>query len=90
MVFPTRMWLNLITTTTTFILSITTPQRSRIITMRIKNIQLITIDCIDWRKENKLSRGEKSVIKKKKSNNNIFSKCVKGDNKYSVWCMNVL
>jgi hypothetical protein len=45
MVFPTRMWSNLITTTTTFILSITTPQRSRTITKRIKNIQLITIDC---------------------------------------------
>jgi BRCT domain type II-containing protein len=83
------MWLNLITTTTaTFILSITTPQRSRTITMRIKNIQLITIDCIDWReKKNNISRGE--IIKKKKSNNNIFSKCVKGDNKYSVWCMDV-
>jgi hypothetical protein len=25
--------------------------------------------------------------KEKESNNNIFSKCVKGDNKYSVWCM---
>jgi hypothetical protein len=80
MVFPTRMWLNLITTTTTFILSITTPQRSRTITMRIKNIQLITIDCIDWRKKktqkkpNNIPRGE--IIKKKKSNNNIFSKCV--------------
>ena len=52
MVFPTRMWLNLITTTT-FILSITTPQRSRTYTMRIKNIQLITIDCIDWRERKK-------------------------------------
>jgi hypothetical protein len=30
------------------------------------------------------------IIKKKKSNNNIFSKCVKGDNKYSVWCIYVL
>jgi hypothetical protein len=68
------------TTTTTLILSITTPQRSRTITMRIKNIQLITIDCIDWRKKktpkktNNIPRGE--IIKKKKSNNNIFSKCV--------------
>ena len=54
--------------------------------MRIKNIQLITIDFIDWReKKNNISRGE--IIKKKKSNNNI---CVKGDNKYSVWCMDVL
>jgi hypothetical protein len=57
MVFPTRMWLNLITTT--FILSITTPQRSRTITMRIKNIQLITIDCIDWRGIKTISRGGK-------------------------------
>ena len=57
--------------------------------MRIKNIQLITIDFIDWReKKTNISRGE--TIKKKKSNNNIFSKCVKGDNKYSVWSMNVL
>ena len=30
------------------------------------------------------------IIMKKKSNNNIFSKCVKGDHKYSVWCMDVL
>jgi hypothetical protein len=36
-------------------------------------------------KEKKIPRGE--IIKKKKSNNNI---CVKGDNKYSVWCMGVL
>jgi hypothetical protein len=74
------------TTTTTFILSITSPQRSRTITMRIKNIQLITIDCIDWRdkkrKKNNIPRGE--IIKKRKSNNNIFSKCVKRDSKYSV------
>jgi hypothetical protein len=57
--------------------------------MRIKNIQLITIDCIDWRGIKTISRwGE--IIKKKKRNNNIFSKCVKGDNKYSVWCMDVL
>jgi hypothetical protein len=54
------------------------------------DVQLITIDCIDWREreKNNIPRGE--IIKKKKSNNNIFSKCVKGDNKYSVWCMNVL
>jgi hypothetical protein len=57
--------------------------------MTIKNIQLITLDCIDWReKKNNIPRGE--IIKKKKSNNNIFSKCVKGENKYSVWCMDVL
>ena len=81
--------LNLITTTlstTTCILSITTPQRSRTITMRIKHIQLITIDSIDWReKKNNIPRGE--IITKKKSNNNIFSKCVSGDNNYSVWWM---
>jgi hypothetical protein len=55
--------------------------------MTIKNIQLITIDCIDWREQKTISR---EIIKKKKSNNNIFNKCVKGDNKYSVWCMDVL
>jgi glutamine phosphoribosylpyrophosphate amidotransferase len=35
-----------------------------------------------------IQRGE--IIKKKKSNNNIFSKCAKEDNKYSVCCMDVL
>jgi hypothetical protein len=39
-------------------------------------------------KKNNIPRGE--IIKEKKSNNIIFSKCVKGDNKYSVWCMDVL
>jgi hypothetical protein len=59
------MWLNVITTTT-FILSITTPQRSRTITMRIKNIQLITIDCIDWRRKKNIPRGEISNKEKEK------------------------
>jgi hypothetical protein len=46
------------------------------------------IALIGEREKNNIPRGE--IIKKKKSNNNIFSKCVKGDNKYSVRCMNVL
>ena len=65
MVFPTRTWLTLITTTTTFIVSITTPQTSRTITMRIKNIQLITIDCIDWRKKKQYHEGKNNKEKEK-------------------------
>ena len=49
--------------------------------MRIKIhcIQLITIDFIDWREKKQYP--EKRNNKEKESNNNIFSKCVKGDNK---------
>jgi hypothetical protein len=50
------MWLNLITTTlstTTFILSM------------IKNIQLITIDCIDWRGEKQYPEGRNNKEKEK-------------------------
>ena len=86
--FPCPFFLLPFTTTTTFILSITTPQRSRTITMRIKIYNwLLLIALIGEGKNNNIPRGE--IIKKKKSNNNTFSKCVKGDNKYSVWCMDV-
>jgi hypothetical protein len=48
-------------------------------TMRIKNIQLVTIDCIDWREQKTISR---EIIKKKKSNNDIFNKFV---TVFGVW-----